>query len=323
MTSLSTSEFQKAVQLLQQGEVVAAPTDTVYGLFGDATSDSAIQKIYHVKGRPSCNPLIIHVNSIEMAQRYAEISPENLAILEKFWGKEHLPITFVLPLKLPSVISPLVTAGLSTIAVRFPNHPLTLQLIEEVGKPLAAPSANTSMCLSPTSAVMVQQDLGKKIPLILEGGSCSVGIESTILDLSTNPAVILRQGGLSQEDVERILGATVLENQNETCIKAPGMMKRHYAPQKPLRINAAYPLKGEAFIAFGKTPLPHEFNLSPSGNLREAAQKLFSMLKSVDARPEFSGIAMMPIPQVGLGRGINDRLRRAAQKKSPGNHSEG
>ncbi len=310
-------KIKKAAKLLSQGKIVAAPTETVYGLFADATNDLAIQEIYRVKGRPSCNPLIVHVSDVEMAKEIAEFSPEAERIANHFWEENVGPLTIVLKNKVGTRISPLITAGLSTVAIRCPNHKMALNLINEFGGPLAAPSANTSNSVSPTSAKMVKNDLGDKIPMILDGGKCKVGLESTILDLTQSPYVILRPGGVSKEEIEEFLGEQVLtlSETKSTIIMAPGQMKKHYSPKLPLRINAAYPVKDEAFIAFGKTGIKYDLNLSESGNLEEAAKNLFSYLKKLDNHSKHTGIAVMPIPNVGIGVAINDRLARAASSK--------
>jgi L-threonylcarbamoyladenylate synthase len=304
---------EMAVQLLKDGCVVAAPTETVYGLFADATSDVAILEIYRVKGRPSCNPLIVHVSGIEMAQEIAEISDAHYVALEYFWNKTKSPLTVVLKADRGRVrISRFATAGLETVAVRCPNHPISHDLISSFGGPLAAPSANTSNSISPTSYEMVASDIGDKIPLIIDGGPCSVGIESTILDMSSEQYTILRPGLVTSDDVEKVLGCKVAEHTDGCAIKAPGMMKRHYSPSIPVRLNALSPLEGEAFIAFGSTAIRSDFNLSASGDLNEACRNLFHAMKLLDKPHMYSGIAVMPIPNVGVGIGINDRLRRAA-----------
>lgn len=299
-----------AVNILKAADVVVAPTETVYGLFGDATSDKAIQKIYNIKGRPLSNPLIIHVSSIEMAQKYCKLNKTDIELIDKFWNIERLPITFVVHLRKNTDISRLVTAGLRTIAIRRPNNDITLQMITKFGKPLAAPSANTSTMVSPTSAQMVRTDLGDKVPLIIDGQECKVGVESTILDITKDPYVVLRHGGAPIEMISGICGKNIIENKNETCIIAPGMMKRHYAPSIPLRMNAEAPREGEAFITFGSDRLGE--NLSIDGDLNEAAHNLFSLIKKCDNPDMFNGIAVMPIPNIGIGKAINDRLKRAS-----------
>ncbi|MDR1234014.1 MAG: threonylcarbamoyl-AMP synthase [Holosporales bacterium] len=311
---MDVDQLNEAVELLKSGDVVAAPTETVYGLFADATNDYAVQKIYQVKGRPSGNPLIIHVSGIEMAQGIAVFSEELLGLVNYFWHKAKLPLTVILPLK-SSDISRFATADLDTVAIRCPSHELSRNLIEMFGGPLAAPSANTSNSISPTSYFMVKADIGHKIPLILDGGQCYVGIESTILDTTVEPYVILRHGRVTQSALENYLGRRIQSAPNAydtTVIKAPGMMERHYSPKLPLRINAEYPVENEAFIAFGNSTHPYHFNLSTTGNLNEAARNLYYALKILDNPRRYSGIAVMPIPNQDVGVGINDRLSRAS-----------
>ncbi|MBR1943875.1 MAG: threonylcarbamoyl-AMP synthase [Alphaproteobacteria bacterium] len=306
----------QAVEYLKQGDVISAPTDTVYGLFGDATNDNAIKKIYEVKGRPSHNPLIVHVNGIDMASKIAEFNNEAECIADYFWNIVKKPLTIVLK-STSNNISKYVTAGLSTVALRCPYNNIAIDLINAFNGPLAAPSANTSNRISPTSYSMVKNDIGDKIPLILDGGDCIVGIESTIIDLTRKPYVILRPGGVSKEDIEVFLKTSIVfdnQNDNDTVI-APGMLKKHYSPILPLRINATTPCVGEAFIAFGKTDCNYDANLSTNSNLYEAARNLFITLSRLDNPSKYTGIAIMPIPNIGIGVGINDRIKRAAYKE--------
>ena len=304
----------KAVKYLKQGDIISAPTDTVYGLFGDATNDKAIKKIYEVKGRPSYNPLIVHVNGIEMAKSIAEFNNEAEYIANYFWNVVNKPLTIVLKL-INNNISKHVTAGLSTVALRCPYNKIAIDLISEFNGPLAAPSANTSNKISPTSYSMVKNDIGDKIPLILDGGECNIGIESTIIDLTRKPYAILRPVGVSNEDIEEFLNTNIVFNdtQNKTII-APGMIKKHYSPNLPLRINAIDPYEGEAFIAFGETNYKYDANLSTTGDLYEAARNLFITLSKLDNPNKYKGIAIMPIPNIGIGVGINDRIKRAAYR---------
>ncbi len=305
----------EAVKYLRHGDIVAAPTDTVYGLFGDATNDNAIKKIYAVKGRPSYNPLIVHVGNIKMAETIAEFNNESENIANYFWNIVKKPLTIVLKLT-NNNISKYVTSGLQTVALRCPYNKIAIDLISEFNGPLAAPSANTSNKISPTSYSMVKNDIGNKIPLILDGGECNIGIESTIIDLTKKPYIILRPGGVSKEDIEEFLHTNVLfnnNNENNTII-APGMMKKHYSPNLPLRINAKEPNTGEAFIAFGNTNIKYDANLSVNSDLYEAARNLFYTLSKLDDPRKYIGIAIMPIPNVGIGVGINDRIKRASYK---------
>ena len=325
-------------ELLRNENIVVAPTDTVYGLFGDATSDKAIQKIYKIKGRPSYNPLIVHVSNLEMAQEIADFSKTALDLARHFWIDVKQPLTLVLKAKSNNKISKYVTAGLSTIAIRCPAHPIAHQLIEQFGKPLAAPSANTSNRVSPTNALMVKNDLGNKVDLIIDGGECKVGIESTIIDTTRDSLVILRHGGVSKEVIEGFLNShnedsynenscnensfnndslskSLLKENTSQIVIAPGMLKKHYSPILPLRINALYPLPGEAFIGFGNCD-KCDFNLSKTEDLSEAAKNLFKVINMLDDPKRFCGIAIMPIPNIGLGAGINDRLTRAQSKNT-------
>ncbi|MBQ9440831.1 MAG: threonylcarbamoyl-AMP synthase [Alphaproteobacteria bacterium] len=307
----------QAIKYLKQGEIVAAPTDTVYGLFGDATNDDAIQKIYRVKGRPSYNPLIVHVNGIDMAKTIGQFDNESESIANYFWNIVKKPLTIVLKLT-NNNISKYVTSGLKTVALRCPYHKIAIDLISEFNGPLAAPSANTSNKLSPTSYSMVKNDIGHKIPLILDGGECNIGIESTIIDLTRRPYVILRPGGVSNEDIEAFLNTNIVfntTNNNYNTVIAPGMLKKHYSPNLPLRINATAPHDGEAFIAFGITNNKYDANLSAIGDLYEAAKNLFSTLSKLDNPNKYNGIAIMPIPNTGIGIGINDRIKRASYKQ--------
>lgn len=301
----------EACRLLREGQVIGIPTETVYGLAGDAYQDNAIARIYAVKNRPTFNPLIIHVASSEEVADLAEISLEAQSLMEIFWPG---PLTLVLKRKKDSPVSLLASGGLDTLAIRCPSHPVAARLIREYGRPLAAPSANRSTGISPTSADNVAESLGDLVPLIIDGGRCEVGLESTILDLSEDVPVLLRPGGVVVEALEAIVGSIyrVKKETSSTAVKAPGMMHRHYAPHRPLRLNATDCKPGEALLGFGPTgSLSVNLNLSPSGDLTEAAANLFQMMRQLDA-DSYTGIAVMPIPSTGLGLAINDRLQRAA-----------
>lgn len=307
--------INKACDLLHAGEVVAIPTETVYGLAADATNDKAIVKVYELKNRPSFNPLISHVPDIATAKQYVKFSKTAEMLAEYFWNTaHHRPLTLVLPRLEKTKLSHLATAGLDTVAVRIPGHPIALELLRQFGRPLAAPSANPSNNISPTTAEHVRLGFGDKAPFILDGGPCLVGLESTIIDMTQDQPVLLRPGGTTVEEIEEILKMCVLKhNDPSASIKAPGMLKRHYAPRLPLRLNVTDPLESEAFLGFG--PIEKAtLNLSPSGDLKEAACNLFSMLRQLDT-PKFMGIAVMPIPSTGLGLAINDRLNRASTKE--------
>ena len=297
--------FALAAALLDEGQLVAFPTETVYGLGGDARNDMAVARIFEAKGRPRFNPLIVHVPSVEVAQTYVEWTDEADRLASAFWPG---PLTLVLPLKPDSGLSPLVTAELPTLAIRVPEHPVAKQLLETFGGPVAAPSANPSGKISPTSAAHVSAGLTGRIAGILDGGTCGVGLESTILGLSGEPT-LLRPGGLPQEAIKAALGGPIATHQNGDPLTAPGQMTSHYAPGAAMRLNATDLRAGEMLLGFG--PVEATLNLSPAGDLTEAAANLFGHLHAMDALDPQT-IAVSPIPDHGLGRAINDRLRRAA-----------
>jgi L-threonylcarbamoyladenylate synthase len=305
-----------ALDALRRGEPVAMPTETVYGLAADATDPTAITSIYEAKGRPRFNPLIAHVADIEMATAHVTFSPLAERLAEAFWPG---PLTLVLPLKDTGKIHPLATAGLGTAAVRMPEG-FARDLIAGFGQPLAAPSANRSGRVSPTTAQHVADDLGDRIGLILDGGRCRVGVESTILAVNDTHLRLLRPGGIPVEMIEKAAGMRVERAPAQSegdAIVAPGMLASHYAPDTMLRLNALEARPGEAVIRFGGIALKAEdqakaiMDLSPSGDLREAAANLFDLLKQADATGA-TGIAVAPVPGHGLGEAINDRLNRAA-----------
>lgn len=299
---------EAAGRLLQGGALVAFPTETVYGLGGDATNDRAVARIFEAKGRPSFNPLIVHVLDRAAAARWADIPEAAASLIEAFWPGG---LTLVLPRR-EAGISRLATAGLDTVAIRCPAHPVARALLAAADRPIAAPSANRSGDVSPTTADHVAASLGNAAAMILDGGSCPVGIESTILDMSESPPRILRPGAVPREDIEAIAGA--VETGPVEGIKAPGMLTRHYAPGRPVRLNATDPGPDEALLAFGPdvpSGAAVTLNLSETGDLVEAAANLFAYLHTLDRGPH-RGIAVMPVPEEGLGVAINDRLRRAA-----------
>ena len=305
----NSTTIQEASALLKGGSIVAFPTETVYGLGADAENDSAVQKIFKIKGRPSFNPLIVHVPDIDQAQSIGSVPDVALPLLEKYWPG---PLTIVVPRLSSAKISPSVTAGLETIALRVPQHPTFRRLLESYGKPIAAPSANASNKLSCTTAAHVATSLGNSVPLIIESGTaCSHGLESTIIDFSVPIPTLLRHGALPLEMIQACIGPVSLSSNLEK-IKAPGQLRRHYAPEIPVRLNAKGSNLGEAYLNFG-SPHPEEtLNLSPKGNLEEAANNLFHMLHTLDDMKKFTAIAVAPIPQEGLGIAINDRLNRAS-----------
>jgi len=312
---LAPSALDRAAMLLRQGELVAFPTETVYGLGGDATSEAAVAAIFAAKERPQFNPLIVHVPDLGMAEKLASFDERARSLARKFWPG---PLTLVLKRAPDCPVALLACAGLDTVAMRVPAHPLAQKLLRACRLPLAAPSANRSGHVSPTTSAHVMEELGGRIAALLDGGPCPIGIESTILDLSGEKPVLLRPGGAALEELEKITGPIARMEpgaQEGAQPRAPGMLERHYAPSLPLRLNAAGVAKTEALIAFGPKPLPgaaRTLSLSPSGDLQEAASRLFAALRALD-NPAFSAIAVMPIPERGLGLAINDRLARAAR----------
>ncbi len=299
---------------LARGMPVAMPTETVYGLAADATDPQAIARIYEVKGRPRFNPLICHVASVAMAEELAVLDDASRRLAEEFWPG---PLTLVLPLAPGSPVHPLATAGLETVGLRMPAG-FARDLIAAFGRPLAAPSANMSGRVSPTTAAHVASDLGDRIGLILDGGPASVGVESTIVKITGDGAWLLRPGGLPAGDIEKILGCPLKRRAGASAaIEAPGMMTSHYAPGAEVRLDATRVAPDEVLVRFGPGAVAGErdaravLDLSPSGDLREAAARLFDTLKRADAAGG-SAIAVMPVPRTGLGEAINDRLARAA-----------
>jgi L-threonylcarbamoyladenylate synthase len=304
----------EASALLADGLPIALPTETVYGLAADATNPRAITRIYETKGRPSFNPLICHMSDLAMAERHAVFDPISRKLAQAFWPG---PLTLVLPLKPDSTIHALATAGLDSVGIRVPEG-FAGDLIRAFDRPLAAPSANTSGRISATSAAHVEADLGASIALILDGGACEVGVESTIVKIDHGAMRLLRPGGLAAEDIERVAGLALIRKEGATAaIEAPGMMASHYAPNAAVRLDATHVVAGEALIRFGDRSITDldkatvVFDLSPSGDLAEAAANLFDFMKRADASGAV-GIAVTTIPDHGLGEAINDRLRRAA-----------
>ena len=296
----------EAARLLSAGALVAFPTETVYGLGADATDDRAVARVFEAKGRPRFNPLIVHVAGIEAARRIGRFGPEAERLAAAFWPG---PLTLVLPLRPEAGLSALVTAGLQSVALRVPADPLAQRLLAAFGGPVAAPSANPSGRVSPTRAAHVLAGLGGRIAAVLDGGACAVGLESTILGLDGTPA-LLRPGGLPAEALEACLGAPLAAGGDSERPSSPGQLASHYAPEAALRMNADAPRPGEAYLGFGPGAKGEGLNLSASGDLVEAAANLFHHLRALDAQGK--PIAVAPIPEKGLGRAINDRLRRAA-----------
>ncbi|HAY06646.1 MAG TPA: L-threonylcarbamoyladenylate synthase [Hyphomonas sp.] len=298
-----------AVEILSEGGLVAIPTETVYGLAADASNADAVARLYAAKGRPQFNPLIAHIASLGMAEAEAEFSPMARRCAEAFWPG---PLTLVLPVRAETRISDLARAGLDSVGLRWPDNKAAQALITVLGRPVVAPSANKSGHVSPTRADHVAADLGSKIDLILDGGPCRVGMESTILGFDGDEPVLLRPGGIAREEIEAKLGVKVRAYTDQGSINAPGQLKSHYAPKARLRLNASAPEEGEGYLGFGPSSTAG-INLSPTGDLAEAATKLFAMLRALDER--FDRIAVAPIPQEGLGEAINDRLARAAWRE--------
>ena len=297
----------EAADLLRAGALVAIPTETVYGLAADARNDRAVAAIYAAKNRPAFNPLIVHLPDLAAVARLAVLTPEAERLAAAFWPG---PLTLVLPLRPDAGLSPLVTAGLDTVAIRLPAHPVARALLAQAGIPVAAPSANPSGRVSPTRAEHVLAGLSGRIAAVLDGGPCAVGVESTILALDGPPA-LLRPGGVAVEAIEAALGAPLLMPGDPSMPKAPGQLASHYAPEARVRLNATQAREGEVMVGFG--PIAGHLTLSASGDLLEAAANLFHFLREADALAGPGGaIAFAPVPETGLGRAINDRLRRAA-----------
>lgn len=323
MVAPTPDSIAEAAAMIRDGGLVAFPTETVYGLGANALDGKAVAGIFAAKNRPAINPVIVHVANRHEAEKYVEADARAKGLMATFWPG---PLTLILPKKKDSGISDLVSAGLNTVAIRMPSHAVALALIEKAGVPIAAPSANSSGEPSATTPRHVQESLGERVPFILAGGACTVGLESTVLDLSGDVPVIVRPGAITAEDLESYLGKIEYDLGNHDKPRSPGQMLKHYAPSIPVRLNAVDVEPGEALLAFGSTKfmgvkgggfakdLPeHQFrNLSDRTDLHEAAANLFSMLRDLDM-PENKSIAVMNIPEQGLGIAINDRLRRAAQ----------
>ncbi|PZU45205.1 MAG: threonylcarbamoyl-AMP synthase [Sphingomonas sp.] len=303
-----TKGVEQAVALLASGGIAALPTETVYGLAADAANGEAVARVYAAKGRPGFNPLIVHVADRAMAERYARFDPLSERLADALWPG---PLTLVLPLATDAPISSLVTAGLNTIAIRIPAHPVTQAVIRGLGRGIAAPSANASGRLSPTRAAHVLDSLNGRIPLILDAGPTTAGLESSIVAIANGQPRLLRQGAIARESLEAILGSPLAVAADAEPIAAPGMLLSHYAPRLPIRLNADTAGPHEFHIGFG--PIPGRETLSASGDLTQAAARLFDLLHRADASTA-TAIAVAPIPATGLGAAINDRLKRAAAR---------
>jgi len=303
------SAIARAARLLREGQLVAFPTETVYGLGADATNEHAVAAIFAAKGRPHFNPLIVHVPGLSEAETFTKIDSRAREIAAQFWPG---PLTLVLPHRGDNGLSLLASAGLDTVAIRAPAHPVAQALLRAAGRPIAAPSANRSGRVSPTEAAHVAAELGESVALILDGGRTPIGLESTVLDLSGETCALLRPGAVTLEQLTEFLGPIATPAAGP--LRSPGMLPSHYAPSLPLRLNATDIHPGEALLAFGPHAPPGFAEilwLSRTGDLAEAAANLFTMLRQLD-RPAFTGIAVTPIPNHGLGHAINDRLSRAA-----------
>ncbi|MDP2698474.1 L-threonylcarbamoyladenylate synthase [Thalassospira sp.] len=313
----SEGALAQAAAKLRAGELVAFPTETVYGLGADATSDDAVAGIFAAKQRPSFNPLISHFPDRDAAARHAVFDDRADKLANVFWPGA---LTLVLPKRADSPISHLTTAGLPSIAVRVPAHDMARALLRAADRPIAAPSANRSGRISPTTAAHVAASLGDAIGMILDGGPCGVGLESTVVDLTTDRVILLRPGGITADQIAAVLGCDViLAQSDDDAPKSPGMLTSHYAPGLPVRLNATTPQKNEILLAFGQDCVTKGFDdvlwLSKTGDDREAAANLFALLHQAD-QTRFAAIAIAPIPDKGLGVAINDRLKRASAPRS-------
>tara|TARA_B100000989_G_scaffold98788_1_gene72076 strand:+ start:281 stop:1258 length:978 start_codon:yes stop_codon:yes gene_type:complete len=309
----SINSINTASKLIKSGDAVAVITETVYGLAVDASNKTAIKKLYSLKKRPKNNPLIIHVESINMALKFGKENEDFLILASTFWPG---PLTIILPKKKDSSISKEATAGLNSIALRMPKSKVFLKLIKKVGKPLAAPSANLSGYISATDSKHVKECFNNNIKLILDSGRCEYGLESTVINLTKKPYIIERMGVINKEEIfKKTKIFTIEKNLKKKQIVSPGQLSKHYAPKKPLRLNAKFPNIDESFLAFGKNFVDSKYclNLSKKSNLKEAAYNLFYYLRKLD-NLEKKKIAVSPIPMRGLGKTINERLKRASYR---------
>ncbi|SDD96187.1 L-threonylcarbamoyladenylate synthase [Rhodospira trueperi] len=317
--------IRRAAEALRSGRLVVFPTETVYGLGADARSEAAVAAIYAAKGRPAHNPCIVHVPDMAAVVPFVDLSPTAARLADRFWPG---PLTLVLRRRPDGPLAPRVSAGAATVAVRAPAHPIAQALLRSAEIPIAAPSANRSGAISPTTAEHVRAEFargnGPCPAIILDGGACRVGVESTVLDLSRDRPRLLRPGGVTREAIEQALGmpldsrdaAVVMNTGTDDPAPSPGLLSSHYAPARPVRLNATSAAPGEALLGFGGTP-GADLDLSPSGDLDEAARNLFAMLRALDS-PPFGAIAVAPIPAHGLGVALNDRLARAAAPRPGG-----
>ncbi len=306
MTATNPGTIAEAAAALKAGELVILPTETVYGLAADAGNPHAVAKVYEAKGRPSFNPLIAHVLDLQTARRIARFDTRAEWLADRFWPG---PLTLVLPVLDTAAVCDLARAGLDTVAVRAPAHPVARELLAAFGGPLVAPSANRSGRPSPTTFADAVEETGAAAAVALDGGPCQVGLESTVVSLLDAPR-LLRPGAITRAQIEDVAG--MLSEAEADARRSPGRLARHYAPNLPLRLNVEEPAADEVFLGFGRWGRPGGFNLSPDGDLAEAAANLFAYLRAADRADGARGIAVAPIPDEGLGEAINDRLRRAA-----------
>ena len=308
------TDQDRAAALLRAGELVAFPTETVYGLGADAANGAAVAAIFAAKQRPAFNPLISHLHETSSVEAFAVWNEAARALAQAFWPGA---LTLVLPRTMDCAIAQIASAGLDTVALRVPSHPDAHALLAAAARPIAAPSANLSGRVSPTTAAHVADELGDRVAMILDGGPCAVGVESTVVGFHQGRSVLLRPGGVSMEQLEAVVGELSLPHDTATP-SSPGQLASHYAPIKPLRLNVGRVAAGESLLGFGPDcagPHDQSLNLSRTGDLVEAAANLFAMLRQLDQAPGQS-IAVAPVPEHGLGRAINDRLRRAAAPRS-------
>jgi L-threonylcarbamoyladenylate synthase len=303
--------IERAGTFLRDGKLVAFATETVYGLGADATNETAVANIFAAKKRPSFNPLIVHVHDMEQARSLVDFTEQGEKLAAQFWPGA---LTLVLPRKENSGLSLLVSAGLDSVAIRMPSHPIARQLLKEANRPVAAPSANQSGSISPTQAIHVAQSLGDRVDMIVDGGACAVGLESTVVDACGPKVGFLRPGGISIEDLEDVCGPLIFPDDSPEAPKSPGMLTSHYAPNMGMRLNSTNLKDGEVLLGFGDVENA-ALNLSPTGNLNEAAANLFAMMRKLDETDHHT-MAVSPIPNHGLGLAINDRLKRAAAPRT-------
>jgi L-threonylcarbamoyladenylate synthase len=310
IVAATKESIDRAANAVADGEIVAFPTETVYGLGANALDAAAVAKVFAAKERPSFNPLIVHVLSAKQAEDYAEVNDTARRLMRAFGPG---PLSLVLPRRKDCAIADLVSAGLDTIALRVPSHPVARALLEAAKLPIAAPSANRSGRVSPTTAAHVEAELGHLPAMILDGGPSTLGLESTVLGIEDEDVTLLRLGALPREEIEKVLGRKLAKPEPDSRVMSPGQLAVHYAPATPLRLGASKPHQGEAFLAFGPDApalTGPAINLSRRGDLVEAAANFFAALRTLDAAGA-EAIAVMPIPDHGLGEAINDRLKRA------------